>query len=223
MGGPSWRQSIFSRSTVQPPNSAGRFTWSDPGRIAAQGDLNARLVDAAAELGAMTLTVITGGTEGLAPGDARARIADGLAGLDATAGAAGVRLGLEPIHPVGLIDKGCINTLAQARAAIAGLPATGIMLDTYHSWWDPDFGRAVDSLPVALIQICNVVHPPGDAPRRSPALDEGLMDMPAVLRAFRAAGYAGPFEFEIFAPDHGRDDPRPLMAAAANAFTGMAA
>ena len=44
------------------------------------------------------------------------------------------------------LAQGPGNGQTQARATVAGLGATGIMLDTYHSWWDPDFGRAVDSL-----------------------------------------------------------------------------
>jgi len=101
------RRELAARDlTVTSLNSAGRFTWADQGSRRRQHDLNRSLIDAAAELAAGALCVITGGmAEQPDIATARARIADGLAGLDAEAAAAGVRLGLEPIHPVGILTK----------------------------------------------------------------------------------------------------------------------
>ena len=197
-------------------NSAGFFTWADAARRRAQGEINRALVDAAAELGAESLCVITGGmAEQPDIGTARALIADGLAALDAEAGAAKVRLGLEPIHPVGVATKGCVNTIAMARKAIAGLNATGLIVDLFHSWWDPELLPAIadPASRVRLVQVCNV-DLTGAAPRRSPWLDRGALDMAQVLRAIREAGYAGPFEVEVFAADHGEPEVAAFLDAA---------
>ncbi|MFX6277398.1 TIM barrel protein, partial [Acinetobacter baumannii] len=83
-----------------------------------QAARNQRLIEAAAELGAGTLVVIAGGlAHGPAPlAEARARVAAGVHALARSAAAQGVRLGLEMIHPSGILQKGCVNTIASALA-----------------------------------------------------------------------------------------------------------
>ncbi len=206
-------------------NSAGYFTYADASRRAQQNNDNARLIDTAAELGVGTLCVITGGLEECSSlGDARSRIADGLARLDEQAVSAGVKLGLEPIHPVGMLSKGCINSIAQARETIGPLNATGLILDFYHSWWDEDFLNALEEIPhsIRLIQICNVILNEDEIPRRSTRLDHGSVDVSGCLNAARRTGYNGQFEFEIFARDHNGSDTRSILAHAVAAFDGWA-
>ena len=134
--------------TVTTLNSAGYFTWADPERRKAQAAENRELIAAAAELGVEALCIITGGhAEQPDIATSRALISDGLAELDAIASSEGVRLGLEPIHPKDVATKGCVNTIAQAQALIAPLTATGLIVDLFHSWWDPDL-IAVDGGPL---------------------------------------------------------------------------
>lgn len=186
-------------------NSAGYFLYDDAAAIGQQRARNQRLIELAAQLQAHTLVVITGG---LAHGtgsldQARARIAQGLAELAEQAAAAGVHLGLEPIHPAGVLNKGCVNSLHQALALIDPLPQAGLTLDLYHSWWDADLAglaaRAGDKL--RLVQFSNVValRDPADFQREEPF--SGLLDVPSMLRALALDGYPGYFEFELFA-DH---------------------
>lgn len=211
--------------SVSSLNSAGYFTFADASRRAQQNNDSARLIDTAAQLGAGTLCVITGGLEECASlGDARSRIADGLAHLDEQAAKAGVKLGLEPIHPVGMLSKGCINSIAQAREIIGPLKATGLILDLYHSWWDDDLLSALEEIPqrINLIQICNVILNEDAVPRRSTKLDQGRVDVPGFLNATRRAGYDGQFEFEIFARDHDGANTRSILAHAVAAFDGWA-
>lgn len=212
------RQAVRARGLqVTSLNSAGYFTWSDAAARKRQRDLNAELVDAAAELGADTLCVITGGmAEQPDIRTARGLVADQLAELDEQAASRGVWLGLEPIHPVGTPAKGVVNSIAQARTLIAPLKACGLIVDLSHSWWDPDLIDAIadPAARVRLVQICNVLLSETALPRRSPALDNGALDIAAILTSIRKAGYSAPFEFEVFAVDHGLDDPAPLLGAA---------
>lgn len=206
------RRATDSRGlTVTTLNSAGYFTWGDADRREAQAELNQRLVAAAAELNAGALCVITGGSSEL-PDVASARdlIAEGLAALDALAASEGVRLGLEPIHPKDVPTKGCINTIAHARALIAPLRSTGLIVDLFHSWWDPDLTAAVADPSTCAVQICNVTT----EVRRSPSLNQGILDVRAVMQDVLRAGYTGPIEFEIFAADHGQADIAPILQAA---------
>ncbi len=209
--------------SVSSLNSAGYFTFTDEVRRAEQRDVNARLIETAAELEAPTLCVITGGVADCASlDDARGRISDGLFHLDELAAQAGVNLGLEPIHPVGMLSKGCVNSIEQARQVIAPLRSTGLILDLYHSWWDDGFHRVLDAdlHSVHLIQICNVILHEDEAPRRSTQLGQGVVDVAGLIARARAAGYAGRFEFEIFARDHDGSDTRSILADAVSVFGG---
>lgn len=184
-------------------NSAGYFLFEDRERSQAQANTNLRLIEAAAEIKASTLVVITGGlSHGSARlADARSRIKDGLYALAERAADSGVRLSLEPIHPAGVVNKGCVNSLRQALDWVKDLPNAGIALDLYHSWWDPDLPGVARTHrdKIGLVQFCNVVaiKDPADLQREAPGT--GLIDVAAEIEALRSDGYSGYFEFELFA------------------------
>lgn len=186
-------------------NSAGYFLHADEGRTRAQRELDARLLEWAAVL-KVPLNVIPGGLDdarstgrAVRVSEARRRAQDALAELAGRAVAAGVQLSLEPMHPLLLPDKGCINQLSAARAAVTGLPGVGLTLDLFHSWWDADLAdtvaSAVDDL--LVVQVCGVVTgPPGTPPRRTD-MALGSVDVGEFLDQVEAAGRTAPVEFEV--------------------------
>jgi sugar phosphate isomerase/epimerase len=189
-------------------NSAGYFLYPPGDQRYLQDKLNCSLIDAAARMGAGRLVVIAGGTQGsgLTLEAARASVAEQLGALDKKAAEAGIRLALEPIHPVDLLIKGCVNSLAQAAEMVRSLPSTDVMIDTIHSAWDPDIWRLPQVLgdKLAVVQVCNWYEP---SPEEKPLRDvpsTGEMDMAGWLRALLAGGYTGPIEFEMF-DKHRRD------------------
>ncbi|MCG6121519.1 MAG: sugar phosphate isomerase/epimerase [Microvirga sp.] len=183
-------------------NSAGYFTWTDPERARAQERENLRLVEAAARMGAHRLVVITGGTGGAGQSleTARARIVDGLSALSHRAQAHGVRLALEPIHPVDTIAKGCVNAIRDAVELCERLPALDLIVDLYHSAWDPDVWRLDEVAPgrVPVVQVCNWFEPGVDAKPERDLPAQGLMDVAGWLAALGAGGYRGYVEMEMF-------------------------
>ena len=185
-------------------NSAGYFLFADPERARTQAELNARLIAAAAELDAQTLVLITGGIAhgNWQPAEARSKVHDCLMRLADQAAKANVFLGLEPIHPLGILDKGCINSIGDGLAIARSHEHVGLTLDFFHSWWDPQFGALFDHAldKVRLVQYCNVAAPddPDDFQRELPA--SGLIDGAAAIRNIRARGYRGYLEFEMFPP-----------------------
>jgi len=186
-------------------NSAGYFLHADAGRARAQRGLDARLLDWAGAL-QVPLNVIPGGVDDaratgqpVTVGEARRRAQTALEELAGRAAALGVLLSLEPMHPLGLPDKGCVNQLSAARAAIADLPGVGLTLDLFHSWWDADLtdtvAAAVDDL--LVVQVCGVITgPPGTPPRRTD-MGLGSVDVGELLDQLDAAGRAAPVEFEV--------------------------
>jgi sugar phosphate isomerase/epimerase len=198
-------------------NSVGYFLYGDKARSAAQEDLNTRLIAAAGELAAETLVVIAGGLNH-GPGGvagARAAVEDGIAKLAQRAARDGITLGLEPIHPLGVLEKGCINTIRQAALLASKHDNVGLTIDFFHSWWDPDFFSVFSEnlRLVRLVQICNVVAPDDHERFHRDELQNGLIDVRHALRHIARSGYRGYFEFEMF-PEHlrGRSVDRVIAA-----------
>jgi sugar phosphate isomerase/epimerase len=184
----------------------GFFTGTDPERRVHEGNL--RALDEAAELGAPTLVLVPGG---LPEGDrdlsgARARAADAVALLAPEAGARGVRLGIEPMHPIFTADRGVVSTLGQALEIAEQLPVdeVGVVVDTFHLWWEPGVldlvGRSGPR--IAGYQIGDWITPlPPDALLSRGMVGDGHIDFGAFTAAVARAGYSGDVEVEIFNAD----------------------
>src|SRR5688572_16013476 len=88
---------------------------SDSGRKANIDD-NFRAIDEAAALGADCLVLVVGGLPGSSkdlPG-ARQMVSDGIAAMLPHAKASGVKIAIEPLHPMYAADRACVNTIDQA-------------------------------------------------------------------------------------------------------------
>ena len=184
---------------------AGFFTHPDPGaRRTAIADNKAAIAEAA-ELGAGTLVLVSGG---LVPGSrdiglARRMITDAVGELVPVAQAHGVRLGLEALHPMFAADRCVITRLGEALDLALAFPAdaVGVVVDTYHVWWDaallPDIARAGER--IVSYQVSDWILPlPADTLLGRGQVGDGHIDFPPVTAAVAAAGYAGDIEVEIF-------------------------
>ena len=186
----------------------GFFTVADPAARRGAHDENLRALDETAELGAPVLVLVPGG---LPDGDrdlpgARARAAEAIGELAAEAGARGVRLGIEPMHPIYAADRGVVSTLAQALDIAEQHPAdqVGVVVDTFHLWWEPgvldQVARAGER--IASYQIGDWITPlPPDALLSRGMVGDGHIDFAAFTAAVAATGYRGDVEVEIFNAD----------------------
>lgn len=118
----------------------GFFTALDPAERARALDDNRAAIDEAAALSTDTLVLVSGGLPAGSrdlPG-ARERIAEALAELGPYAQEQGVRLAIEPLHPMFASDRCVVSTLSQALDIAERFPAeqVGVVVDTYHIWWD---------------------------------------------------------------------------------------
>ncbi|WP_262015294.1 sugar phosphate isomerase/epimerase family protein [Micromonospora sp. Mcm103] len=188
------------------------------GRAEALAD-NRRAIDEAAELRAACLVLVVGG---LPPGSrdlagARQRVADALAELAPYAAERGVRLALEPLHPMYCADRAVLSTLGQALDLAEAFPAeqVGVVVDTFHVWWDPDVWRQIAraGARIASFQICDFLTPlPADVLLGRGMMGDGHIDFPPLRRAVEAAGYTGDVEVEIFNAEVWATDPDVVLA-----------
>jgi sugar phosphate isomerase/epimerase len=196
----------------------GLFTAADrAGRRAAIADAR-RAIGEAHALGAACLVVVSGG---LPPGSkdlagAREMVRDGLAEILGEARAAGVTLALEPQHPLACADRAVLCTLAQALDLCAEMGAgVGVVVDTYHVWWDPDLARQLARAQgrIALFQASDWLAPTTDlAPDRGMP-GEGVIDIPRLRALAEAAGYKGPVEVEVLSRRWWAREPEEVLRA----------
>ncbi|HLT85753.1 MAG TPA: sugar phosphate isomerase/epimerase family protein [Phototrophicaceae bacterium] len=189
----------------------------EPGQRAALEDNRAAIVEAAT-LGTRELVMVVGGvpanrepgTAAVPDGDkdivaARQRVADRIAELVPFAEEHGVRLVLEPMNPIFAADRGVLSTLEQSLdlAADFAPEAVGVVVDTYHVWWDPklesQIARAGAEGRLAGYQVCDWILPLADDSLLSRGyMGDGYVDFPTITRWVAAAGYTGDVEVEIF-------------------------
>jgi sugar phosphate isomerase/epimerase len=164
---------------------------------------NRRAIDEAAALGAPVVVLVCGGLSGRTLAQARGRVGDGLAALVPYALEAGVRLAIEPMHPMFTADRSVVATLGGALALAGPLPpaAVGIALDTYHVWWDERVLAMVAAAGdrIACFQLADWVLPlPADVLVGRGLPGAGCVEFDGFLRAVDKAGYTGPIEVEVF-------------------------
>ncbi|MFF7729719.1 sugar phosphate isomerase/epimerase family protein [Streptomyces sp. NPDC008001] len=185
----------------------GFLTSPEPAARAAALADNRAAVEEAAELGTAVLVLVAGG---LPPGSrdlaaARERIAEALAELAPYAAGHGVRLAVEPLHPMYASDRCVVSTLRQALDLVERFPAdrVGVVVDSYHLWWDDtvagQLARAGEGGRIAALQLADWVTPlPEGVLLGRGQLGDGCVDLRWFFEQAGAAGYAGPVEAEIF-------------------------
>ncbi|WP_030512378.1 sugar phosphate isomerase/epimerase family protein [Microbispora rosea] len=198
-------------------------------------DDNRAAIDEAAALGAACLVLVVGGLPGIPPGggprpgfsrdlaEARARVAEALALLAPYAADCGVRLALEPLHPVYCADRAVLSTLGQALDLAERYPAeqVGLVVDTFHVWWDPEvlaqIARAAGR--IASYQVSDFLVPlPADPLLGRGMMGDGVIDFGPLTAAVEAAGYRGDVEVEIFNADIWAADPDEVLATMKRRF-----
>jgi len=206
----------------------GFLTATDPAERAAALADNRRAVDEAATLGTDTLVLVSGG---LPAGSrdlrgARERIADALAELGPYAEENGVRLAIEPLHPMFASDRCVVSTLAQALDIAERFPAhqVGVTVDTYHIWWDDtapaQIARAGAQGRIHTFQLADWTTPlPEGVLNGRGQIGDGAIDMREWQGHVEAAGYTGPIEVELFNDELGARDGREVLAETARRFT----
>ncbi|MFJ9924619.1 sugar phosphate isomerase/epimerase family protein [Streptomyces misionensis] len=205
----------------------GFLTATAPGERAAALADNRRAVAEAAALGTGTLVLVSGG---LPPGDkdlraARERVADALAELAPYAEEHGVRLAVEPLHPMFAADRCVVSTLAQALDLAERFPAhqVGVAVDTYHVWWDDQapaqIARAGAGGRIHAFQLADWTTPlPAGVLNGRGRLGDGSIDLREWCGRVAAAGYTGPVEVEIFNEDLWARDGREVLRETAELF-----
>ncbi len=212
----------------------GFFTAGDDAARKAALDENRQAIEETAALaaagapGSAAVLVLVAG--GLPVGDrdlaaTRGRVGDAVGALVDDAAAAGVVLAIEPLHPMYAADRGVVSTLGQALDIAEQFPAgtVGVVVDTFHVWWDPQLLEQIDRAGqggrIASYQVCDWITPlPADSLLARGMMGDGHVDFPAITRAVAETGYSGDIEVEIFNQEIWDADPALIAERTAKAF-----
>jgi sugar phosphate isomerase/epimerase len=163
---------------------------------------------------------------GLAPGSrdlagARQMVAEGVAALAPYARDAGVKIALEPLHPMTCADRSVLSTAAQALdLADAVGQGVGVALDAYHIWWDPALAASVARARGRIhgFHVCDWLVPTQDLVFDRGLMGDGVIDIPGIRALVEAAGYDGMIEVEILSRAWWQRDPDAVMAVIKERF-----
>jgi sugar phosphate isomerase/epimerase len=189
-------------------------------------DDNRRALDEAAALGAPSLVLVSGGLgEGSRDLDgARQRVGEAIGRLVPHARQAGVRLAIEALHPMFCSDRCVVSSLGQALDLAEPYPAdtVGVVVDTYHLWWDDrvweQIARAGRAERIACFQVADWLTPlPAGVLLGRGLPGTGCIDLRRFAEAVTAAGYDGYAEVEVF---HAEVWARPGAEVLADALAG---
>jgi len=182
----------------------GFFPSRDGSKRMAAIDDNRRAIDEAYKLGTNLIVLVCGADPSQSLDDSRNQIYDGIMAVLPDAEAAGVKLAIEPLHPMYADTRSAINTIAQANdmAEKINSPWTGVAVDVYHLWWDPHLGteiiRCGRNNNLLAFHICDWKSPTVDILNDRGLMGEGCIPVRKIRSWVEATGFNGFIEVEIF-------------------------
>lgn len=169
-------------------------------------DDNRRAIDEAVGIGAPLVVLVCGAVPGLPLAEARQQIRDGIAAVLPHAKGAGVKLSIEPLHPMYADDRSAVNTLKQANDMVEELanPWIGVTVDVYHLWWDPDLEREIARAgdKILSFHVCDWRTPTRDLLNDRQLMGEGCIQIRTIRDWVESAGFSGFVEAEIFSNEY---------------------
>jgi sugar phosphate isomerase/epimerase len=179
-----------------------------PGKTAAERqkalDDNRLAIAEAHALGAPHIVLVCGAVPGQPLTESRQQILDGIAALLPECRAAGVKLAIEPLHPMYADARSAVNTLGQANDMVEKLqsPLVGVAIDVYHLWWDPsleaEIARCGKLKALFAYHVCDWRTPTLDLLNDRGLMGEGCIPLRQIRAWVEATGFKGFNEVEVF-------------------------
>ncbi|MCB1228069.1 MAG: sugar phosphate isomerase/epimerase [Verrucomicrobiales bacterium] len=155
-------------------------------------------------LGIDKIVLVCGATVGQSPQVNRAQIAEGIARIAPRAQEIGVRLLIEPLHPVYAGDRSAICSLRDANDLCAelALPNLGIAFDVYHVWHEMDLEAQIQRCAAGgwldTYHICDFKPDQDHLLLDRGLMGEGCIPLKQIDDWIHTTGFTGHREVEIF-------------------------
>ena len=115
-----------------------------------------------------------------------------------------MRLGIEPLHPMMIGERSAIVTLGEALdiAERIGDPHVGVVIDVYHTFWDPQLDEEIARATGRIVgfHVNDWLPATQHTLLERGMMGDGIIDLRRLRALVEAAGYDGPIEVEILNP-----------------------
>lgn len=175
-------------------------------------------------LGAPMVVLVCGARPGQTLEESRRQIRDGIEAVLPHAEAAGVKLAIEPLHPMYADERSAINTLRSANEMAEYFKSdhVGVAVDVYHLWWDPDLkaeiARCGKNGNLLAFHVCDWRVPTEDMLLDRGLMGEGCIDIPTIRGWVEKAGFHGFNEVEIFSKRRWEEDQNDWLKQITDAY-----
>ena len=169
-------------------------------------------IEQAAAIGAPSIVLVCGADGRQSLEKSREQIAEGITRLIPAAKSAGVKLSIEPLHPMYAGDRSAINTLKQANdmAEMINSEWVGTAVDVYHLWWDEtlqsEIKRCAANNHLFAFHVCDWNVPTTDFLNDRGLMGDGCINVPEIRGWVEDAGFSGYNEVEIFSDKYWAND-----------------
>lgn len=167
---------------------------------------NVKALDEAAALGAPQVVLVCGAKPEISLPENRRHITEGIASLTEYASTVGVKLSIEPLHPMYADCRSAVNTIGQCNDILdeIGDKWVGIAADVYHIWWDPSLEKEIARAGKRIIgfHVCDWMTPTSDMLNDRGLMGEGCIDNRSIRQLVESAGFEGWIEVEVFSTRH---------------------
>lgn len=205
----------------------GFFPSGNVEKRAAAIDHNKKLLEEAAAIGAPLLVLVCGAAPEIGLAQSRAQIQAGIETLLPLAESLGVKLGIEPLHPMYADTRSAINTLTSANDMAISIQSDwcGVVVDVYHLWWDPqlqtEIARCGATGNLLAYHICDWKVPTNDMLLDRGLMGEGCIPLKAIEGWVTQAGFQGCHEVEIFSNHYWGMDQKVFLEKIIDAYQAI--
>jgi sugar phosphate isomerase/epimerase len=202
----------------------GFFPYKDATQRQHALDDNRRAIEQATALRCPLIVLVCGADPHLSLSDSRKYIQEGIASILPEARAAGVKLAVEPLHPMYADTRSAINTMKQANDLCDALDSSevGVAVDVYHVWWDPDLEeeilRTAKANRLWAFHVCDWRSPTEDLLNDRGLMGEGCIPIRQIRGWVENAGFSGYNEVEIFSNRRWKMDQDEFLKEIVNAY-----
>lgn len=202
----------------------GFFPNKDAGKRQTAIDDNRRAIEEAAQLGTSLIVLVCGADPSQSLEDSRKQIYDGIAAILPDAAAAGVKLAIEPLHPMYADTRSAINTIAQANDMAEAFDSdwVGVAVDVYHLWWDncleKEIKRCGENGNLFAFHICDWKVPTTDLLFDRGLMGEGCIPVKQIRSWVVETGFKGFNEVEIFSNSYWKEDQEMFLKKIVEAY-----
>lgn len=173
---------------------------------------NITMLEEASEMEIPMLVLVCGAEPGQALDVSREQIKTGIETILPHAGKLGVKLAIEPLHPMYADTRSAVISLKQANelAEYFHSENMGVAVDVYHIWFDEDLENQIkrcgNNRNLFAFHICDWNVPTSDMLFDRGLMGDGCIQLKKIRGWVEEAGFNGFNEVEIFSTKFWKED-----------------